>query len=448
MRKFLTGVFVLAILLGQACIGAAEARTPAAALQARLQAIVDRYDPATTTFSDVETALGIKLGRYGSAHCATGGCMIWAYGDTRDNDYSIEVIGHSTDFKDFDHSWTASGVVIVVKLVGEDKHRCFAQPDWSAHLSDTGWEPTLPFTYDTTAWEVGKISDMPVLRHKGFVTRHGGAYLTMDGPTGSELGKGGIDALQQRQDCMTMVTIGTSPIDYRRSRGTLNVLDADTQAEFDTFQAHLEGLATAFNIGTEFNDIDAAIGPVEGGIDQPCSRICTRQFDGAGGVLAPFSLLLYQMTTNVDATSPDPFTGWKGEHAFLDVSLDDDAAAGLCFSQDSWNDTLQKAGWEPLKSFATTRQVYGSLDIKKGDHFPSPDIDVAVNGYATRRGNIYLVLASAGNSAQFQRSSHEPADFDRVKALDTCLRAVTVGDSVPLQDDYNRANGLPPVPHP
>ncbi|ESQ83161.1 hypothetical protein AEAC466_14970 [Asticcacaulis sp. AC466] len=452
MRCILLGTICTVLLFsGRAVAGASEKDITLTALEAKVQILADRYDSAVTSFADVETALGVTLKVYddNETTCALPQCQVSKFSTQRAPfKYNVSVRGIARDAQGKVPSSLARDVEITITLDGKDKSLCFLGTKWTTRLTASGWEPLQPFTIDERAWGPGS-NGLPDLHLQGFATRRGAAHLTLRGGGMSSIDgwpdRAKLSKLQRQQSCMKTVVIGSSPLDYRRSRGQLNILDADTQAEFDQNQSKLQKVVANFTTASDVNVLDSALGPLVYSVDQPCSATCHRMFDSNLGELAPMSLLLFQMNNNVDSSSPNAFS-WIAEHAFLDVTLNSEAAAGLCFSLGNWNTVLTQAGWEALKPFATTRQAYGRFDPKT---FNPPNVEVAVSGYATRRGTIYLTLASAGNSAQFLRSPHEPADFDRLQNLNKCLRSVTVGDSLTVEDAYDLANGLPrpKMPH-
>jgi len=446
MRRIVLGInCAVALFAGPAVAASSQKLAALTALEAKAQVLADRYDPAVTSFADVEMALGVTLKVYdgNKAVCAMPQCQVSKF-TTPDAPfkYNVSVRGIARDEEGKAPSSVARDVVITITLEAKDKDLCFSETEWAAHLNASGWDPLQPFTIDEPSW--GPDSDnLPGLRLQGFAARRGAAYLTLRGADMFSIegwpDRAKLANLQGQQSCMKTVVIGKSPLDYRRSRGTLNVMDADTQAEFDQIQPRLQKAVANFTTASDINVLDAALGPLSYGVDQPCTATCHRIFDSHLGELAPMSLILFQFNSSVDSTSPNAF-GWIAERAFLDVTLDSEAAAGLCFSLESWNDILTQKGWEPLKPFTTTRQAYGRYDPKT---YKPPNVEIAVSGYATRRGTTYLTLASAGNSADFLRTYHEPGAFDRLQVLSTCLRSVTVGDSLPVEDAYDLANGLP-----
>jgi hypothetical protein len=202
---------------------------------------------------------------------------------------------------------------------------------------------------------------------------------------------------------------------------------ADTPStELNQLQARTLAFVSTVSTGTQIGQVQAALNTNEGSVDQPCGRMCTRNFEVAGGKAVPFGATLLQYTSQLTAANYHYDRPFVAEEVLFELDIAAAAPAGACFSQAAWNTALTQAGWEPLKPYDQVVKVKVTDDkdaLARDDDSTAQVVEVHVRGFATKRGDRYLTLSPA--TASYWNASLVLADdLQATQAQDGCLRTV------------------------
>lgn len=199
-----------------------------------------------------------------------------------------------------------------------------------------------------------------------------------------------------------------------------------TPGELTQLQARTLAFVSTVSTGTQIGQVQAALNTNEGSVDQPCGRMCTRNFEVAGGKTVPFGATLLQYTSQLTAANYHYDRPFVAEEVLFELDIAATAPADACFSQAAWNTALTQAGWEPLKPYDQVVKVKVTDDkdaLARDDDSAARVVEVHVRGFATKRGDRYLTLSPA--TASYWNTSLVLADdLQATQAQDGCLRTV------------------------
>ena len=199
-----------------------------------------------------------------------------------------------------------------------------------------------------------------------------------------------------------------------------------TAAELDQLQAKTQAFVSTITTQTGIGQVQAALNTNEGSVDQPCGRMCTRDFDVAGGKAVPFGATLLQYTSQLTAANYHYDRPFVAEEVLFELDIAATAPAGACFSQAAWNTALVQAGWEPLKPYDQVIKVKVIDDkdaLARNDDSTARVVELHVHGFATKRGDRYLTLTPTTGS-YWNTGLLLGADLQATRAQDDCLRTV------------------------
>ncbi len=168
------------------------------------------------------------------------------------------------------------------------------------------------------------------------------------------------------------------------------------RTELGQLQSRAQALVSTVTTQTQIQDVQTALGTSEGSVDQSCRSICSRTFQGGGGKAVPFATLVLQYSAKQNINTYHYDRPFEPEEVLVELDIADTAASDACFSQDSWNAALTRAGWEPLKPFDEVLKVKVTDDkdaFDKNDDSTARLEAIHVHGFATRRGDRYLTLS-------------------------------------------------------
>ncbi len=204
-------------------------------------------------------------------------------------------------------------------------------------------------------------------------------------------------------------------------------LAADTApVELTQLQARAQAFVTTVSTQTQIGQVQSALDTNEGSVDQPCGRMCTRDFEVAGGKTVPFSAILLQYTSQLTAANYHYDRPFVAEEVLFELDIAGTAPAGACFSEAEWNTALTQAGWEPLKPYDTTVKVKVTDDktmLAQNDDSAARLVEVPVHGFVTKRGDRYLTLSPI-TASYWNTALLLAADLQAAQAHSDCLRTV------------------------
>ena len=215
--------------------------------------------------------------------------------------------------------------------------------------------------------------------------------------------------------------------------------------EFTQLQAKAQAFVSTVSTQTQIGQVQAALDTNEGSVDQPCGRMCTRDFEVAGGKAVPFTAMLLQYTSQLTAANYHYDRPFVAEEVLFELDIAATAPADACFSEAEWNTTLVQAGWEPLKPYTTTIKVEVTEDksvLARDDDSSAHLVDVPVHGFVTKRGDRYLTLSPIAAS-YWNTALILAADLQTAEAQGDCLKTV-IDDRHIAKKIYEGVN--PPKP--
>ncbi len=210
------------------------------------------------------------------------------------------------------------------------------------------------------------------------------------------------------------------------------------KTQVERLQDQVQAIADDFDTHTGIDTVKTTLGQARFSSDWSCGDTCRRVYRLAGTGLVPFHADLRQFSTHQTAAA---FTGGgtnvRGAAAHRDDAFDAGAAAfefdidptagrEACLSESRWAAAVTKAGWETPRPFAMT----------VGLEFARKPRSVQVNGFVTRRGGVYMALATQIEGLRTSRISD--GDIDQAMKLRGCLRVVIVdsGDFGAIGEDF------------
>ncbi len=217
------------------------------------------------------------------------------------------------------------------------------------------------------------------------------------------------------------------------------------QAELAQLQARTQAFVSTVSTDTEIGVVQQTLDTNEGSVEQPCSRMCSRDFEVSGGKSVPFGAMLLQYTAKLNAANYHYDRPFVAEEVLFELDIAATAPDEACFSQASWNTALVQAGWEPLKPYDTTIKVKVTDDASafaRSDDSSARTVDVPVHGFATRRGDRYLALSPA-TGAYWNTALLMGSDLAAAQARDSCLRTV-IDDRHIAKTSYETATRVKP----
>ena len=216
------------------------------------------------------------------------------------------------------------------------------------------------------------------------------------------------------------------------------------QTEFGQLQSKVQAFVSTLTTQTQIGQVQAALNTNEGTVDQPCGKMCSRNFAVAGGKTVPFGATLLQYTGKLNAGNYHYDRPFEAEEVLFELDIAAAAPHDACFSQTAWNIALTQAGWEPLKPYDTTIKVHVTDDkeaLGRDDETSARVVDVPVHGFATRRGDRYLVLAPI-TASYWNTSLLLGSDLQTAQAQADCLRTV-ITDRHLAKKSYEAATPKP-----
>jgi hypothetical protein len=219
-----------------------------------------------------------------------------------------------------------------------------------------------------------------------------------------------------------------------------------SQTELAQLQTKAMAFVSTVATQTEIGQVQAALNTNEGSVDQPCGRMCSRNFEVAGGKTVPFGATLLQYTSRLNANNYHYDRPFEAEEVLFELDIAATAPADACFSETLWNTALTQAGWEPLKPYDTTVKIRVTDDkdaFARDDETAARVVEVAVHGFATKRGDRYLTL-SPSTGAYWNTAMVLSSDLQAAQALGNCLRTV-IDDRHLAKKDYTTATTAKPT---
>lgn len=196
--------------------------------------------------------------------------------------------------------------------------------------------------------------------------------------------------------------------------------------ELTQLQARAQAFVSTLSTQTQIGQVQAALDTDEGSVNQPCGRMCTRDFEVAGGKAVPFGATLLQYTSQLTAANYHYDRPFVAEEVLFELDIATTAPDTACFSQAAWNTALTAAGWEALKPYDQMIKVKVTDDkdaFARNDDSAARVVEVHVHGFATRRADRYLTLSPTTGS-YWNTSLLLGSDLQAAEAQDGCLRTV------------------------